>query len=387
MLYRKFGKCDFDASILGFGCMRLPLVGADQSKPVQEGDPGKIDEEEAIRIIRYGIDNGVNYIDTAYPYHKGNSELVVGKALKDGYRERVHLATKLPSWLIKTADDFEKIFTEQLNKLQTDYVDLYLLHSLNKDSWKKIKKLGVLDFCDKIKKDGRAKCIGFSFHDSFDVFKDIIDSYNFDFCQIQYNYMDENHQAGTKGLKYAAEKGLAVVIMEPLRGGKLAKNPPDQIKEIWDSADVKRSPAEWGLRWVWNHPEVKVVLSGMGAMEQVVENIKSAENGYANSLTEKDMEKIEDVKDVYNELSKVGCTGCKYCMPCPNGVDIPGNFELYNDAYMYNDMESSYKAYNKFMSEQEKAGNCGQCGRCEKLCPQRLPIREYLKDVHRIFKK
>lgn len=387
MLYRKFGKCNFDASILGFGCMRLPLINGEPGKPVIEGDPGKVDEDEAIRIIRYGIDHGINYIDTAYPYHKGSSELIVGKALKDGYREKVHLATKLPSWLIKTEADYEKYFSEQLKKLQTDHVDLYLLHALSKDRWDNLKKLKVFNFLDKIKKDGRAKYVGFSFHDSFDVFKDIIDSYNFDFCQIQYNYMDENHQAGTKGLKYAAEKGLAVVIMEPLRGGKLAKNPPDEIKEIWDSADAKRSPAEWGLRWVWNHPEVKVVLSGMGAMEQVVENIKSAENGYANSFTENDMEAIEKVKDIYHKLSKVGCTGCKYCMPCPNGVDIPENFELYNDAYVYNDMEASFKTYNKFMSEKEKAGNCAQCGRCEKLCPQHLPIRKYLKEVDRIFKK
>lgn len=373
MQYRKFGKCDFEVSALGFGCMRLPFL---------DGDEGKINEEEAIKLIRHAIDNGVNYIDTAYPYHKGNSEIVVGKALKDGYREKVKLATKSPVWLVKKYEDFDKYLNEQLEKLQTDHIDMYLLHALSKERWDKLKELNVFKFLENAIKEGKIRHAGFSFHDELPVFKEIVDSYDWDFCQIQYNYLDTNYQAGDEGLKYAAEKGLAVVIMEPLKGGKLAKNPPEEVAVLWGKSPVKRTPAEFALRWIWNHKEVTLLLSGMGAMDQVTENIKIADSALVNSLSEEELRLIGQVKSKYNELIKVDCTGCNYCMPCPFGVNIPRNFAIYNESSMYNDLEGSSTAYNKFMPDKERADICKECGACETKCPQHLPIRQHLKEVH-----
>jgi predicted aldo/keto reductase-like oxidoreductase len=373
MLYRKFGQTGFEVSSLGFGCMRFPVI---------DGDNGKINEDEAIKMVRYAIDNGVNYIDTAYPYHKGNSELVVGKALKDGYREKVKLATKLPVWLAKSYEDFDKYLNEQLEKLQTDHIDFYLLHSLGNDTWNKIVDLGVLKFLDAALADGRIKYAGFSFHDDLELFKKIVDSYDWSFCQIQYNYMDENFQAGTEGLKYAAAKGLAVVVMEPLRGGKLAQTPPDEVQAIFDNAPVKRTPAEWGLSWIWNQPEVSLILSGMSTMEQVQQNVESASKVAPNSLSQEERDVIDEVKDKYNELTKIKCTACHYCMPCPAGVSIPYNFSLYNDMSMYNEKEKYFDVYNNKMPEEARANMCAECGQCEEACPQHLPIRQHLKEVH-----
>lgn len=378
MQYRKFGRCDFEVSSLGYGCMRFPVL---------DGDEGKIDEEKAIELLRYAIDNGVNYIDTAYPYHKKTSEYVVGKALRDGYREKVRLATKLPVWLTKTYEDFDKYLNEQLNKLQTKYIDFYLLHALDKDEWKKAKDLGVLDFLDKAIGDGRIKHAGFSFHDDIATFKEIVDSYDWTFCQIQYNYMDENFQAGTEGLKYAAAKGLAVVIMEPLRGGKLAQEPPIEVKEIFNRAKKKRTPAEWGLSWVLNHPEVKVVLSGMTTMEQLVENIETAGKALPNSLSEEDLNIVGDVCKKYEELTRIKCTGCGYCMPCPSGVYIPRNFSIYNNAHIYKDIEKYKKQYEEMIPVKGRSSKCVECGKCETLCPQHLNIREYLKEIKNTFEK
>ena len=267
--------------------------------PVVDKDYKKINEEEAIKQIRYGIDNGINYIDTAYMYHGGMSEPLVGKALKDGYRERVKLATKLPSWLVHSREDMDKYLNEQLEKLQTDHIDFYLMHALNKAYWENLKKHNVFDFLDKALADGRIKYAGFSFHDDLNLFKEIVDYYDWSFCQIQYNFMDENYQAGKEGLKYAAEKGLGVVIMEPLRGGSLTRNIPEDVKAIWDKAEIKRSPAEWGFRFLWDQPEVSVVLSGMNEIQQIEENIKSTETAYPNSLTEKEAALIHEVKQIY----------------------------------------------------------------------------------------
>jgi predicted aldo/keto reductase-like oxidoreductase len=253
--YRKFGKLDWKVSALGFGAMRLPII---------DGDTGRIDEPEAIRMIRYAIDHGVNYVDTAYPYHKGNGEILVGKALQEGYREKTRLATKLPSWLVNSYEDMTKCLVEQLEKLQTDYVDFYLLHGLTKERWGKLKGLNVLGWLEKAKDEGKIRHIGFSFHDDFSLFKEIIDSYDsWTFCQIQYNYRDIDYQAGTKGLKYAASKGLAVVVMEPLLGGLLASKPHPDVQTIWDEAKLEMSLADLALQWVWNHLEVSVALSGM----------------------------------------------------------------------------------------------------------------------------
>ena len=328
MLYRKFGKTNEMVSILGFGCMRLPLIG--------EGDPSKIDEDKAVKLIRHAIDEGVNYIDTAYPYHGtgmdkgGASEPLVGKALADGYRKRVKLATKLPSWLIKTRADMDKYLNEQLERLNTDTIDFYLVHAINKTTWITLKEAGIVEFLDQAIKDGRIKYAGFSFHDKLDVFKEVVDYYDWSFCQIQYNYLDENFQAGTEGLMYAANRGLGVTIMEPLRGGKLA-NVPNDIKDIFDQASVERTPAQWGLRWVWNHPEVSVVLSGMNETKQISENIESASIAKENSLNANDLETIQKVKEIFTKKMKINCTACEYCMPCPQGVDIPKNFSCLKD--------------------------------------------------------
>ncbi|GFP76071.1 aldo/keto reductase [Clostridium fungisolvens] len=378
MLYREFGKTNEKVSILGFGCMRLPLIPG--------GDPSQIDEEKATGLVRYAIDNGVNYIDTAYPYHGngmtrggGASEPFVGRALKDGYREKVKLATKLPSWLIQSRSDMDKYLNEQLERLDTDHIDFYLVHALNKTDWERLKANGIDEFLDSAIKDGRIRYAGFSFHDKLEVFKEIVDYYNWSFCQIQYNYLDEEFQAGTEGLEYAAARGLGVTIMEPIRGGKLV-NIPDEAKEAFDKADVKRSPAEWALKWVWNHPEVKVVLSGMNTLEQLVENIKAAGETPENSLTEKELAIVDEVKTIIKGKMKVNCTACGYCMPCPAGVNIPRCFSAYNTYNMF----PGDKSYEN-LPVKEKATSCVKCGKCEQHCPQSLPIREHLQTIKEVF--
>jgi len=376
MHYRKFSNLDFQASILGFGCMRLPVL---------DGDSSKINESEAISMIRHAIDNGVNYVDTAYPYHQGQSELLVGKALQNGYREKVKLATKLPVSRCQSYEDFDRFLNEQLEKLATDHIDFYLLHGLSKNTWEKAKKLGFEHFLEKALADGRIHYAGFSFHDEFPVFKEIVDAYPWTFCQIQYNYMDTEFQAGTQGLNYAAEKGLAVIVMEPIKGGKLAKKPPQSILKLWDQAKVKRTPAEWALRWVWNHPEVSLLLSGMGTMEQVEENLRLADLAEANTLSREELSLIEGIKKQYRSLTKVDCTACGYCQPCPSGVNIPRNFSLYNDALIYDDFASSRFAYNTFFTPETKASACIECGACEEACPQQISIREHLKEIQRAF--
>ena len=294
MQYRKFGKTDVQVSALGFGCMRFACLA-----------DGTIDEKQAINQLRTAIDNGVNYLDTAYVYHDGKSEVVLGKALKDGYREKIYIADKLPTWNVTVYEDFEKLLDEQLERLQVEFIDFYLIHALNKDSFKKVTDLGIYKFIDKALKDGKIKHIGFSFHDDIKTFKKIVDDYTWEFCQIQLNYMDEFNQAGVEGLNYAAAKGLAVVIMEPLLGGKLANVPPEPIIELWKQSEKKRTPAEWALTWLWDKPEVSLILSGMNSMEQLTENISTASAIIPNSLSEKEKEIIKKVRTKYNELTKV----------------------------------------------------------------------------------
>ena len=383
MKYRRFGRLDWEVSALGFGAMRLPVIGGDRSK---------VDEAEAIRMIRYAIDHGVNYIDTAYPYHGGNSEVVVGKALEDGYRERVRVATKLPIWMINSREDLDRVFNEQLRKLRTDRVDFYLMHGLNRERWSKVLELNILDWAERMVADGRIGYLGFSFHDEFEVFKEIIDGYGgWTLCQILYNYMDVDFQAGRRGLKYAASKGLAVVVMEPIRGGMLAIKPPPEIQAIWDEADVKRSPAEWALQWVWNHPEVSVALSGMSTMEQVIENVRSADRSGPNKLTRKELELISRVREMYLRYGFIGCTGCRYCTPCPQGVNIPDIFKLYNEFLKSSrDREVQRRVIERYRREippESGAKNCVKCGECEEKCPQQLPIRELLAKAARTFER
>ncbi len=377
MQYRKFGKLDWEVSALGFGAMRLPLT---------DNDPEHIDEAESIRMIRYAIDHGVNYVDTAYPYHGGRSEIVIGKALKDGYREKTKITTKLPSWLVESSADYDRFLNQQLERLQIDKIDFYLLHNLNNKHWPKLRDLQVLRWAEGAMADGRIGLLGFSFHDNFKVLKEIIDSYdNWTICQIQYNYMDIQYQAGTRGLKYAADKGLAVVIMEPLRGGRLSKEPPEPIIKLWASVPQKRTPTEWGLRWVWNHPEVSVVLSGMSAMKQVIENVALADHSGAGTLTAKELAITNQVRKAYRTLSPISCTKCEYCLPCPNGVEIPRIFELYNDAIMYDDLRSPRLLYGMSpaaLKPEQRADQCTECGECMESCPQGLQIPEWLKKAH-----
>jgi len=374
--HRKFGKLDWQASALGFGAMRLPII---------DGDASRIDEPEAIRMIRYAVDHGVNYIDTAYPYHRGNSETLVGRALEDGYRDRVKLATKMPTWLVSSQAEMDRFLDEQLGKLQTDHIDFYLLHGLRKEIWLKLQDLNVFEWAENALADGRIGYLGFSFHDEYDVFKEIVDSYDWPFCQIQYNYMDTEYQAGTRGLKYAASKGLAVVVMEPIQGGRLAVPPPPEIQAVWDEDEVKRTPAEWALQWVWNHPEVSVVLSGMSTMEQVVENVESAGRSGPGALTHRELKLIDRVRQKYKELGFIGCTSCRYCMPCPEGVAIPEIFGLFNEYYMKARDDEVKTKYWEHITPESQAKRCTRCGRCEELCPQGLPIRDLLRSAARIF--
>ena len=374
MQYRRFGKLDWKVSALGFGAMRLPFIGSHDN----------IDEPEATRMVRWAIDHGVNYLDTAYPYHGGNSESFVGRVLQDGYREKVHLATKLRADFVTTADDFDRIFNEQMEKLQTEYVDFYLLHGLNLGRWHMLRDLGIMKWAEGIIADGRIKHIGFSFHDSFEALKEIIDAYdNWTLCQVQYNYMDENEQGGVRGVKYAASKGLAVVVMEPIRGGRLA-NPPGPVQELWDQAPKERSAADWALQWVWNQPEVSLALSGMSTMQQVQENVASADASGPNTLTEEELALIAKVREKYDELCPIPCTQCRYCMPCPNGVNIPRNFAMFNEGRMYNQLEDARRGYER-LAEESRASACIQCRECEEKCPQQILISEWMTNVHQVL--
>ena len=375
MKYRKFGRLDWKVSALGFGAMRLPVIN---------NEFPNIDKPEAIKMIRYAVDHGVNYIDSAYFYHRGNSELVVGMALQDGYREKVRIATKLPCIEVKSAADFDRLLNEQLKKLQVQKIDFYLLHGLNAAEWPKVRDLGVLKWAEGAIADGRIGHLGFSFHDEYKVFQEIIDAYDkWTLCQIQYNYMDEETQAGTRGLEYAHKKGLAVVVMEPIRGGRIA-NPPEKVAKIWAGAPVQLTPAEWALRWVWNHPEVSVVLSGMSNMEQVIENVGYAEHSQTHNLTADELAVVGRARDAYLSLGPVSCTGCKYCMPCPNGVDIPRVFEFYNEALIYNTSSQQRRMYTggRAIKAEERGDQCIKCGICLEKCPQKLQIPELLEKAH-----
>ena len=375
MEYRLFGKLDFQVSALGFGCMRLPTLGARD----------QIDEREAERMLYYAIDQGVNYVDTAYGYHGGNSERFLGRALnKGGYRDKIKLATKLPCGEVKEPGDFDRLLNEQLSKLQTDHIDFYLLHGLRRQRWDLVKPMDITTWLEGAKADGRIRHIGFSFHDTLDVFKEIIDDYEgWEFCQIQYNYMNEDYQAGTEGMQYAASKGLAVVVMEPLLGGRLV-DPPLAVQEVWDNAEQKRNAAGWGLQWVWNHPEVSVVLSGMTAMEHVQENIQSAERSGVGILTQEEQALIAKAQEQYESLCPVPCTDCNYCMPCPNGVNIPRNFSDLNRGVMYNSLDEARGQYAR-MNEDQRASACIQCRECEEKCPQDILISQWMPIVHQVL--
>jgi predicted aldo/keto reductase-like oxidoreductase len=403
MKYRKMGSLDWDVSVLGFGAMRLPTKQVKDEKTLETKNV--IEENEAIKMIRYAIDNGVNYIDTAYPYHGGESEVIVGKALKDGYREKVHLTTKLPMWMVKNTEDFDIFLNQQIERLQTK-PDIYLFHGLNKGRLEKIKELNLIEKMEQAKATGLIKHIGFSFHDKFEVFKEIIDFYNWDCCQIQYNYLDIDYQAGTKGLEYAGAKNIAVIVMEPIRGGKLAV--PDNaldyragIKEVLETSKIKRKMADWALQFVWDHSEVSVVLSGMSTMQHVIENIDSANKSSIKSLTEDELKIISELRKAYDKYLIVRCTSCGYCIPCPNNVAIPSVLRMLNElaywgdfgkeriAYFYNYMAKTQKDIEEKKSNGEEtegaATLCIQCNECLEKCPQQIEIPEFMEKANEIF--
>lgn len=367
MKMRKLEKLGIETSLLGFGCMRFPTTSE-----------GKIDEPAAEAMLDKAIAAGVNYIDTAYPYHGGDSEPFVGRVLKKYDRSSFYLATKLPVWMVNSVEDAKRIFEEQLARLQTDYIDFYLLHAMDKERWETMLKLGVVEFCEQLKKEGRIKYFGFSFHDDYEVFEEIINYKEWDFCQIQLNYMDVDEQAGMKGYRLAEEKGVPLVIMEPIKGGSLAAY-ADDITGMFRGLDAKVSIASFALRWVGSLPGVKVILSGMSNMEQTEDNLSTFIDFVP--LSDKEKATINEIVTILNSRVQNGCTGCRYCMPCPAGVNIPGNFKAWNNYHMYQNYNVVKWSWETDMGEAQQAKNCIQCGKCETHCPQRLAIREDLKKV------
>jgi predicted aldo/keto reductase-like oxidoreductase len=378
MRYREFNGTDVKTSVLGFGAMRLPH---------EEGDYSKIKEDEAIKMIRHAIDNGVNYVDTAYPYHGGNGEVLVGKALKGGYREKVYLTSKLPVGRLKEKEDMEMIFNEQMGKLGVEYLDFYLLHAVNRKSWDISKKLGVLDFVMDLKAKGLINHIGFSFHDSPDVFKEIADSYEWDMVQIQFNYADTKVQAGMESFNYARDKGFNIVIMEPLKGGTLANNLSDDLRKHFDEKGGARSPVEWSFRWLYNFPEIKVILSGMSTMDQVKDNLRIFENAEPACMSDSEMEVIEGAMRILDKSRAVPCTDCRYCLPCPHGVRIPMMFNLYNTYTEFGNKWRPVKTYKMWQDREDKftADLCVKCGVCLEKCPQGIEIPDRLEELDKVL--
>jgi predicted aldo/keto reductase-like oxidoreductase len=365
--------------------MRLPVI---------DGRRECIDVPLATEMLHYALDRGVNYIDTAFPYHgasfdgtPGNSEGFVGGALAGGYRDKVLVATKLPHWMVESREDMDRILAGQLERLGTDRIDCYLLHGMGAKPWEKMAGLGVMDFLEAAKADGRIRYAGFSYHDDPPAFAPIVDGYDWDFCQIQYNFLDLDYQAGAAGLAYAAAKGLGVVVMEPLKGGRLAPPVPAPIQEVWDGHPVKRSPVDWALRFVWDDERVSLLLSGMSTMDQVVANVESASQGRAGSLTPADRALIDRVREAYQARIVVGCTTCRYCLPCPQGIDIPVVLSCVNNASLFDDPEEEGKGYNLEVDIKHtaRASECAECGQCEAACPQQLEIIKELANAVRMF--
>ncbi len=364
---RKMTKLGIETSLLGFGCMRFPLT-----------KEGKVDEQEAERMLDRAIKGGVNYIDTAYPYHNGESELVVGRILQKYDRSSFYLATKLPVWLVNEVSDVDRYFNEQLDKLQTDFVDFYLMHAMNKERWDKMLQMGCVKRLEELKAEGKIKYLGFSFHDSYEVFEEILDYRDWDFCQIQLNYMDAQEQAGLRGYRLAEGKGIPLIIMEPVKGGSLAAFSGD-IMDKFKALDSNASAASFALRWVGSLPNVKVILSGMSAMEQVEDNLKTFTD--FKPLSEEETTTVNEVTAILRGRVQNGCTGCRYCMPCPAGVDIPGCFNVWNNYHVYRNYDSVKWKWEEEISGRHQAKNCIKCGKCEKVCPQKISIRQDLEKV------
>lgn len=369
MRYNKLGKEEI--SLLGLGTMRLP-----------EQD-GRIDEAAAVELIQYAIDHGINYVDTGYAYHRGQSEVVLGKALQDGYRKKVILADKCPIWKVKSQEDFLNIFEEQCSKMGVDCIDNYLIHGFNQDRWDTFRELNLYEAMCRLKEEGKIQYISFSFHDTNRLFCEIIDTYEWDMCQIQLNYMDRNMQAGIDGLHYAAEKGIAVAVMEPLKGGRLTSDIPDAVRKVWDNAPSRKSPARWAFDWICAQEGITVVLSGISSMEQLTEDLEIFHTPDLGQLTKAEEAVIEQAAALYRKLLKYPCTFCKYCMPCPQKIEIPRVLDFYNSWFIYDRNESIRKEYRGWLFKH--ASDCIGCKACEKQCPQGLPISGIMKNAESLF--
>ncbi len=369
MKYRSFGKLDMRGSAFGLGCMRFNGAASGDST---------IDEQKAIGLIRRAIDGGVTYIDTAYVYLDRTSEIVLGKALRDGYRDRVTIATKMPSEYVHNRAEMEALLEDELKKLQTDHVDFYLMHGINLEKWHYFKSIGAPEFFDDMKRAGKIRFKCFSFHGPYDQFEAILTDWDWDMVQIQYNFMDVDNQAGTKGLELAGRMGIPVVIMEGLLGGRLAKA-PENVQALYDAFPVKRSPVEWAFRWLCNHPEVATVLSGCNEPEQVDDNLRIFDAVEPGIMTAEELKLMDDVRAAYLARTKIGCTGCRYCMPCPNGVNIPGTFSAWNSVSLYGVDPKQDWNFRRMLENGETPDRCVSCGACEAACPQHLRIIDGLK--------
>ena len=371
MKYRTMGKLNIQASAFGLGCMRFNGTASGDSV---------IDEQKAVSLIRKAIDGGVTYLDTAYVYLDKTSEIVLGKALLDGYRDKVTIATKMPKEAVHDRSSMETLLEEELKKLQTDHIDFYLMHGINKEKWEAFKSIGAPEFFDEMKKAGKIRYKCFSFHGPYEDFEYIINDSDWDMVQIQYNFMDINNQAGTKGLELAGSMGIPVVIMEGLLGGRLA-NAPDNVQALYDDFPVKRSAVEWAFRWLCNHPEVSVVLSGCNEAEQIEENLRIFDTVEAGIMTHEELKLIDNAREAYLSRTKIGCTGCRYCMPCPNNVNIPGVFSVWNEVSLYNSNPEENWGFRGILRNNQGADNCIGCGACEAACPQHLSIIDGLQSA------
>ena len=369
MKYRTMGKLGIQSSAFGLGCMRFNGPASGDSV---------INEEKAISLIRRAIDGGVNYIDTAYVYLDKTSEIVLGKALRDGYRDRVTIATKMPCEAVKNRADMENLLAEELKKLQTDHIDFYLMHGINRQKWEYFKSIGAPEFFDDMKREGKIRYKCFSFHGPYEEFEYIINDWDWDMTQIQYNFMDINNQAGTKGLELAGSKGIPVVIMEGLLGGRLSRA-PENVQALYDAFPVKRSPVEWAFRWLCNHPAVGVVLSGCNEAEQIDDNLRIFDTVEPGIMSPEELQLMDSVREAYISRTRIGCTGCRYCMPCPNGVNIPGIFSAWNNWSLYGTNPKDDWGFRGVLNNNAGADRCIGCGACEVACPQHLNIIESLQ--------
>jgi len=374
MRYNTMPGSGTQISALGFGCMRLPM-----------DKEGKIDAAAAYKLLEYAYRNGVNYFDTAWGYHDGQSEPFLGEFIARHRRSKLLIATKLPCWLVKKREDMDDLLSQQLERLKTSYVDYYLLHALNGRSWKAMRDMGVLDFLEKARADGKIMHIGFSFHDNYQAYKKIVNAYDWDFCQIMLNYLDTHYQAGRHGYEIAVEKGMGVIAMEPLRGGKLVSPVPDEVKAVWSRSKHDYSPQERALRWVWNLSGATVCLSGMSSLGQLKENLAVCDDSGPETIPARELKLYNDARREYIKRICIPCTECRYCLPCPAGVAIPGCLGMYNEAVMFNDRDRHAFEYKMFIGEDARADKCTQCGACLSKCPQKIPIPDWMEKIAAYF--